>query len=83
MDFVVPMDNSVKMKENKKIDKYLDHARELKNMWNMMVMVILIVVGMFGTVSGGLEEILQKLVWFLCFNGISNFGGYLMPKQSL
>ena len=31
------------MKERENIDKYLDLARELKKMWNMKVMVILIV----------------------------------------
>ena len=31
MDFTVPTDNRVKMKEKEKIDKYLDLARELKS----------------------------------------------------
>ena len=31
MDFAVPADHRVKIKENKKINKYLDLARELKN----------------------------------------------------
>ena len=30
MDFVVPADHRVKTKDNKKIDKYFDFARELK-----------------------------------------------------
>ena len=32
MDFTVPADHRVKLKENKKRDKYLDLARELKNL---------------------------------------------------
>ena len=39
VDFAVPADHRVKMKENEKIDKYLDFARELKNLWNMRVKV--------------------------------------------
>ena len=30
MDFVLPVNHKVKIKENKKIDKYLDLTRELK-----------------------------------------------------
>ena len=30
MDFVIPVDHRVKLKENEKKDKYLDLARELK-----------------------------------------------------
>ena len=30
VDFAVPPDHRVKLKENKKKDKYLKHARELK-----------------------------------------------------
>ena len=44
MAFAVPADYRVKIKENEKIDKYSDPARELKKLWNIKVMVILIVV---------------------------------------
>ena len=50
MDFAVPADHRVKLKENEKINKYLDLARELKKLWNMRVKVIPIVVGALGTV---------------------------------
>ena len=53
MDFAVPVDNRVTMKESKKIDKYLDLARELKN-WNMRLTVIPVVVGALRTVDRGL-----------------------------
>ena len=49
MDFAVPADHRVKLKENEKMDKYLDLARELKKLWNMKVKVIPIVVGALGT----------------------------------
>ena len=32
VDFAVPADHRVNMKESKKIDKYLDLAKELKNL---------------------------------------------------
>ncbi len=40
-------------KESEKKDKYLDLARELKKLWNMMVTIIPIVIGAFGTVTKG------------------------------
>ena len=49
-----------KEKENEKADKYLDLARELKRLWNK-VMVILIVVGTLGTVTKDLERRLEEL----------------------
>ena len=55
MDFVVPVDHRVKIKENGKKDKYLNLARVLRKLWNIRGMVIPIVVGMFGTVSKGFE----------------------------
>ena len=60
VDFVIPADCRVKIKENKR-DKYLDLARELKSLWNMKVTVIPIVIGALGTVSKGLERGLEKL----------------------
>ena len=50
MDFAVPADHRVKLKESKKKDKYLDLARELKKLWNMKVTIILIVISALGTV---------------------------------
>ena len=32
--FAIPVDCSVKTKEAEKLEKYLDLARELKNLWN-------------------------------------------------
>ena len=51
VDFAVPADHRIKLKECKKRDKYLDLAIELKNLWNMKVTIIPIVIGAFGTVE--------------------------------
>ena len=49
------------MKECEKRDKYLDLARELKNLWNIQVTIIPILIGAFGTVSKGLLKELEDL----------------------
>ena len=50
VDFAVPADHRVKMKESEKINKYLDLARELRTLWNMRVKVVPIVIGALGTI---------------------------------
>ena len=61
VNFAVPADHRIKLKEYEKKDKYLDLARELKKMWNMKVTIIPIVIGAFGTVTKGLLEELEDL----------------------
>ena len=61
VDFSIPVDNRVKIKESKILDKYLDLARELKRLWSMMVTVIPIVVGVLGMVPKSLENRLGEL----------------------
>ncbi len=61
MDFAVPVDHWIKLKEIEKRDKYLDRGKELKKLWNMKVMVIPIVIGAFGTVTKGLMKRLGNL----------------------
>ena len=61
VDFAVPADHRIKWKENEKNDKYFDLARELKNLWNMKVTVIPIVIGALGTVTKELLKILEDL----------------------
>ena len=55
VDFPVTADHSVKIKESKKIDKYLDLAWERKKLRYKRVMVISIVVGALGKVPGGID----------------------------
>ena len=54
VEFAVPADYRIKLKECEKRDKNLDLARELKKLWNMKVTIIPIVIGAFGTVTKGL-----------------------------
>ena len=61
VDFAVPADHRIKLKECEKKDKYLNLARELKKLWNMQVTIIPIVIGAFGTVTNGLPKRLEDL----------------------
>ena len=51
MNFALPADHGVKLKESEKKDKYLDLAAELKNLWNMKMTVIPIAIGALGKVN--------------------------------
>ena len=53
MNFAVPADHKVKLKESEKKDKYLDLARELNKLWNMKVTVIPIEINALSTVTKG------------------------------
>ena len=59
--FCCPADLRIKLKESEKKDKYLDLARELKDLWNMKVTIIPIMIGTFGTVTKGLLKELEDL----------------------
>ena len=61
VDFALPADHRIKLKECKKKDKYFDLAREVKILWNMQVTIIPIVIGAFGTVTKGLLKELEDL----------------------
>ena len=61
VDFPVPVDHSIKLKECEKKDKYLDLAWELKKLLNLKVTIIPIVIGAFGTVCKGLLKGLEDL----------------------
>ena len=61
VDFAVLADQRVKLKENVKMNEYLDFARELKKLWNMKVTVIPVVIGALGTVTKGLIKGLLDL----------------------
>ena len=51
MNFTVPADHGIKLKESEKKDKYHDLARQLEKLWNMKVTIIPIMIGAFGTVN--------------------------------
>ena len=61
VDFAVPVDHRINLKECEKKDKYLDLARELKKLWNMKVTIEPIVIGAFGTITKGLLKGLEGL----------------------
>ena len=61
VDFAVPADHKIKLKEYEKNDKYLDLARELKKLGNMKMLIVTIVIGAFGTVTEGLLKGLEGL----------------------
>ena len=61
VDYTVPADHRINLKECEKKEKYLDLARELKKLWNMKVTIVPIVIGAFGTVTKGLLKGLEDL----------------------
>ena len=61
VDFAVPADHRIKLKECEKKDKYLNLARELKKVWNMKVTIAQIVIGAFDTITKGLLKGLEDL----------------------
>ena len=56
MNFAIPADNRVKLKESKSRDKYQDLGRGLKKQWLMKVTVMPIVIGALRTDT---EELVQ------------------------
>ena len=54
MDFAVPADHIIKLKESEKKDKYLYLIRELKKLWNIKVTFIPIIIDALGTVTESL-----------------------------
>ena len=61
VDFAVPTDHRIKLKECENRDKYLNLARELKKIWNKKMTIIPIVIGAFGTVTKWLLKGLEDL----------------------
>ena len=63
VDFAVPTNHRIKLKEFEKKDMYHDIARELKKnkLWNMQVTIIPNVIGAFGSVTKGLLKGLEDL----------------------
>ena len=61
VDFAVPGDHRINLKEYEKKDKYHDLARELKKLWNLKVTIVPIVIGALGTITKGLLKSLEDL----------------------
>ena len=56
-----PADHIINLKECENKDKYLDHDRELKKLWNMKVTSVPIVIGASVTITIGLLKGLEDL----------------------
>ena len=61
VDFAVPVDHRINLKESEKKDKYLNLARELKKLWNMKVTIVPIVISALGTITKELLKGLENL----------------------
>ena len=59
VDFAVPTNHRINLKECEKKNKYRDLARELKKLWNMKVTIVPIVIGAFGTITKGVLKDLE------------------------
>ena len=59
VEFAIPADHRLKLKEGEKKDKYFDLALELKKPWIMKVALIPVVIGALGTVTNGLIKGLE------------------------
>ena len=57
VNFAVPADGRLKIKQSEKEDKYLDLARELKYISNLIVAVITIVIVALGKSPKGREDL--------------------------
>ena len=60
MDFVVPTDHRVKIKESEKREKYLDFARDLQTLQNMRETMIPFVIVAIGMLHKGWERRLEE-----------------------
>ena len=61
IDFAIPYGTRVDHKEVEKIEKYLNLARELKEMWNTKATVVIFVVAALGTPAKALEKRLKTI----------------------
>ena len=61
VNFALPTDHKGKIKEIEERDKYLDLARELRNLCNMKLMVLPTLIGVLGTVPKVSERRLERL----------------------
>ena len=61
VDFAVPADHRINLKEYEKKDKYLDLVRELKRLWNMKVTIVPNVIDALGIIPEGLLKGLEDL----------------------
>ena len=56
-----PEDTAVKSKEEEKLEKYQNLAREIQNLWSVRTQVLPVVIGALGTVPKRLERNLKRI----------------------
>ena len=61
IDIAVPEDTVAKAKEEEKLEKYQDLAREIQKMWIVRNQVVPVVIGALGTVPKRLESNLKRI----------------------
>ena len=62
VDIAVPGDSRISHKEKEKVEKYQDMKREIKEMWNLRnVVVVLVILGALGSITKKLGEWIKKL----------------------
>ena len=61
IDVAIPGDARIVKKQEEKIDKYQDLAREIRSLWKVKAKVIPIVIGALGTIPKGLNGYLKEI----------------------
>ena len=61
IDFVIPDDQNIAIKEQEKIEKYQDLRIELQKVWNVKVVVIRVVIGALGTMSKRMHQYIKQI----------------------
>ena len=61
VDFAVPADHRINLKESERKDKYLDLARELTKLWSIRVTTVPIITGALSTITKGILKGLEDL----------------------
>ena len=68
VDFAVPSDHRIEIKEREKIEKYQDLKREVQKLWNMKAKIIPIVIGALGTIPKTLQKQLDQIESSIAIN---------------
>ena len=61
IDVAIPEGNGVREKEDEKVEKYQDLAREVRKMWGVRTKVIPVVVGALGSIPLRLNDNLRAI----------------------
>ena len=70
IDFAVPCDRNVSLKEREKLDKYRDLKLEVERMWHTKVDIVPVVVGATGLAKRGVLKHIEKIPGHVSFDMI-------------